>query len=376
MGTNGLEETWETFCFLSEDSVLIPSALNSILNVYYFDDKPSSLKHAISLLLPEPLTRNGLRHIYVCTQPDPSRVSYASHPTGDYPPFDANPDDGIIILQLDYRYYHHGVTCAEDEGANLPQVVAIPKWFILEVTRRAREADKKLRRQIEEFHCRAHVHDRKTKALLRCEHEFLYYHTRKHPLYKRTPHLHSEEWIGFTRWGLDTVPPSTGSYVYGSRYLGMSSRTNLPEAPASSVVIYDFNLRNEHRGLRHLLREENVRPYPDSDVDFNEDADWDYDEEGTRRWPVYPSQIVTTPSMVCIPEVFKRKFETRMPYRVTETEMVLPWDSAVLDGERIIGLEVSEISFFSSCSSVPFYSCGLLCGYALTTGSLSLVHGL
>lgn len=348
MGSYRMEEFWETFCFLTEDSVLIPSACNSLLNVYDFDNKPGSLKHVVSLLLPEPLTRDGLRHIYLRSQPGPSESRYSSHPIGDCPPFIADPDEAIIILSLDYHYHLHGIPGAVDQGHNLPQVVAIPRRILTRAARLSRASDAKLLSHIEKFHGRTYSDGSPLDTTPCCEHEVLHKHACNHPLYKRSPHLHAEQWIEHTRWGLDAITPSMGCYAYGSRYLGMSSRISLPGAPASSIAVYDFNLHNERRGYEHFLEEDNIRPYPTSDDEFiNEDEDWDYDEEtGEKRWPVFPSKVVMSPNTVSVREVFKRPFTTRLPYRVTETEMVLPWDSAVLDGERIIGLEVSDALCF------------------------------
>ncbi|EJD00852.1 uncharacterized protein FOMMEDRAFT_157961 [Fomitiporia mediterranea MF3/22] len=355
MGTYHMEEFWETFCFLTPDSVLIPSAVNSLLNVYSFNNKPDSLKHEISLLLPEPLTRRSLRHVFVSSQP-PTLSSYFTHPTADNPPFIADMDEGILILQLDYRYHSHGIPGGVDDGLTSQQIVAIPRRVLTQFANLARGRTVWFESMIEDFHGRTNrmepCHSMDSLIPVKpvpshyCDHEQLYANASAHPQNKRFPHVHSEQWIHYTRWGIDSVSPDMGRYAYGSRYLGMSSRASLPNAPASSIALYDFNVRNDLRGLGHMLEEENVRPYPAADEEFNEDEDWDYDEAtGDRKWPVYPSRIVATANVVNIPEVFKASFSTALPYRVTETEMMLPWDAAMIDGERIVGLEFYRFLF-------------------------------
>ncbi|KAL5530434.1 hypothetical protein ACEPAF_6692 [Sanghuangporus sanghuang] len=351
MSSHANGETWQTFCFVTPDSVVIPSTYDSLLNIFHFDNTADSLKHDVSLLLPEPVVCNGLRHINLRGQPFATASTLASHPTGDIPSFTPDAEEAVIILSLDYQFLSPGRTRTTERAYNIQQVVAIPRRLLARYASLAREGNLELMALIERAHCREHttvIFEVKatgggSEAL--CEHERMHMNNRGHHRNKRFPHVHAGQWVHQTRWGVDSVTPSMGMYAYGSRYIAMSSRAFLPDAPASSIALYDFNLRNERRGYAHDLEEENIRPYPKPDEPFNEDEDWDYDElTGNKRWPVCPSKIVTHPTTVFIPEVFKEPFTTALPYRVTETEMVLPWDSAILDGERIIGLDFEDFN--------------------------------
>lgn len=133
------------------------------------------------------------------------------------------------------------------------------------------------------------------------------------------------------------------SCVHGSRYLSLASYHDMPDEDASAAILYDFNMRNVRRGVQ--LTEPNEHPHDISDWDLD---DWleqwgDYldDEDDERHWPVAPQRVVTAPSQVAIPEVFTEPFECALPYRIVDSEHVFRWDSAMLDNERIVGVEVS-----------------------------------
>lgn len=336
MGSNTAQECWESFCFLTTESVLIPSLCSDTLNVFYFNDTPNSLKHVLSLLLPETVEYNKLRHIHVRSQPTPAALPAFAHHSGDIPPFSADPDEAIVILSMKYRHL------PEIYSYDSPEVAAIPRRVLNYFAYLARANSYHLTSVIEMFHRKMGKEAAWAGSIPvmipepYCTFEERHRHTSLNPLDKRTPHLHADQWVMHSRWGLDKITPLLDSFAYGSRYLSY-----FPGAIASSIAVYDFNILNERRGLKYDKPRVWPCSGPGSDRFITKDQEWDYNEcTGTMHWPVYPSRIVVKPTIVNIPNVFMRPFTTALPYRVTETELKFPWDSAMIDGERIIGLRV------------------------------------
>lgn len=332
MSSLNTDELWESFCFISLDAVLIPSTADGYLNIFRFNERPNSLTHVFTFILPETIEKPGLRHMRVFSNPAPSlpRPSGCKNPTGDVPPFVVDPDDGIVILQLDYyhphRSYIKGVS-VEDE-LNYPQVVAVRRRCFLKALET--EVSEKCIPRIEHY------------GRL-CGHLKAHFDSLFDPQARRHPHVHPASWLKYTRWGLEPMPPFLWSYcTYGSRYLGMTSRLVHTQLGTSEFVVYDFNTRNERRGLN--LTRLNVRLPPNIIVNKNNEKDIlerAHKGEWPKLWPIIQSRIVSNKKLSGNPDVFIRAFETSLPYRITESEFTLRWDSALIDEERIIGVIVS-----------------------------------
>lgn len=139
------------------------------------------------------------------------------------------------------------------------------------------------------------------------------------------------------------MPEHLDQCVHGSRYLALASHRDIPEEHASAVVIYDFNVGILSRGFELTQSNETPDNLSEKEMEIWENQWGSYfGEEDKRHWPVHEQRLVAAPVTVEIPEVFKAPFVSALPYRVVESEHVFRWDSAILDGERIIGVEVSS----------------------------------
>ncbi|KAH8103174.1 hypothetical protein DFH11DRAFT_1735027 [Phellopilus nigrolimitatus] len=346
-------ETWDTFCFVAPDAILLPDTNLGLLNIFLFDDTPESFRHAVSLLLPDTVNNPAIARISVRSEPPPCAPStHYANPASDTPPFTPDPDSAVVILTLDYvvtpRPAHVALVI---DGFIIsiahPQIVAVKRSTLVRFARgaeaHAQEAQAPREQAPREYAPRAEgvlpplEEERKDDDAVKdeavkeeAEPEPSQSSTCTHPLppnapmdrlAKRVPHIHAEHWVEHhTRWGLAIPPPRWVCYTHGSRFAAMGDRP-FGSDRRMGVTLYDFNVRNARRGL-------------DLNADEEESEEWK-----DREFPVKRSRIVQSFSTIHLPEIFKHDFRTGLPYRITETEEVFDWDSVMLDDERIIGLK-------------------------------------
>ncbi|KAL5492505.1 hypothetical protein ACEPAI_3952 [Sanghuangporus weigelae] len=323
MNSFEVEEYWESFCFITLDSVLISSTFHGHLNLFRFSDNPDSLTHVYTFVLPEARRNPGLRHIDMCSEPSPSSPGQCTNLKERIePPFPVDPDDAIVVVRLDYFSPPPGKEEApdEDEAWTVRQSFAIPRRFF------AQALHLPLPEPSPPPKCWS-INDR-----------FL-----NNPRSKRHPHCHSESWIHFSRWGIERAPPDFMlNCVCGSRFLGMTSVLEYRELPFSDITLYDFNLRNERRGV--MMLEPNIRTSIEhvekcNGTRLSQEIE---SEAQASRWPVRPSRIASDRKIVQNNILFNRRFITTLPYRLTQSEFTLDWDTAALDDERIIGIVMDD----------------------------------
>lgn len=299
------EGQWDTFCFLSHDTVLVPDTAAGRLNVYTFTPAALSFRHRVSLGLPETRQDSPIVQITARTEP-PSRTPHSGRARDTQRAFSADPDAAIVVLTLDYV-----VPPADGEDivvAGFHINVAQPQMLVVHRTSFLLLAQK---------HGTGRAEDGAVKLI---------------------------DWDGwgaeYSRWGVGPCPPRWVCYVHGTRYVSMHDRPFGPHRPVA-ISVYDFNIKNAVRDL----------PHPSSVVAAAVPGD-DADLEEEQAEHVKKAYNVLTQSEIYLPRIFKKPIVTRLPYRVVETEEIFDWDSVMIDDERIIGLKVLFPPSFSSACTV------------------------
>ena len=157
MTSRGTGEIWQSFCFVTPDSVLISAARNDALNIFHVDNGTGSLRHSISLFLPETISCGGLRHISVQAQPFHAWPTFTSRASASMPTFIPDPEEAVIILSLDYRYHSNGMPGESSRDYNLTQVVAIPRRTLARYASLARTEDPDVIMRVEGYNGRGNV---------------------------------------------------------------------------------------------------------------------------------------------------------------------------------------------------------------------------
>lgn len=381
------EEAWDTFCFISSHAILIPDTNFCSLNIYLFDDKPSSFRHAVSLLLPEAINTPAIAHIYCRTEP--SSNSFLATPKKgsrkrdqDQKPFKTDPNSSIIILTFDYiiappinqaQIFIDGFALSMAQ----PQVVAMKRSTLLGYAFKAESTATKMmarmQKQDHEFKSatfgaeangnslhtpgtvRAPPFASNSNGLITSELSLSsavtaptlapYDASNKFgdKIRKRIPHMHAEHWIHTTRWGLSSVPSRWVCYAHGSRFVSMEDR-EMGSQGRMGFTVYDFNMKLFRKRLySSAFDSDGYDSLSESSSQRSENTVESRDNEDEReddRWPVRRTQIVDQPTTINLPEIFKNEFRTALPYVVTQTRKAFDWDSVMIDDEHIIGLKV------------------------------------
>lgn len=317
MNSEDADELWESFCFIALDAILLPDTLKGTLNIFFFNASPNSMEHVVTLVLPQTRQQPGLAYVQVFSEPPPTFSMISSSPLVDTPPFTADPESTLVYIRLDY-FFPSDVGFWD--GNILRQLMIVSRQVLLTA---GRNSIKTVQNWLETD----------PPAFLN---DIL-----KKPVTKRVP-LHSAEngWIYNSQWGLDASCFDFPYFAHGMRTVDYPQATFTEELPGfRAAYVYDFNMFNERRGI--TFYEENVRPIPDvPDSEWNEDSEWDWDDDtGNMRWPVEESRIFDKAQIVDLPELFVKPFVAALPYRSTRTEEILEWDFAMIDGERIIGVD-------------------------------------
>ncbi|TDL15987.1 hypothetical protein BD410DRAFT_795855 [Rickenella mellea] len=329
---------WDTVCFISHDTLLLPDTTGSVLNIYTFTDEPRSLFRAISLRLPHKSELATLVSITARSEPAPRSPHVrrrSSRPTTPWAyqrrPFTTDPDSAIVVLTLQYLM--------EENPFEAEETFVVHRSTFLELARRGVRS--------------ANSHATHVDA--------------------RTP----LEWAAWgpncTRWGLGAPPPRWVCYTYGQRFVSMDpvpvrrmeDEDGQLSRPLIRITVYDFNMMNAKRDIpieddsheKSHIRSEHP-PYitsrnPNADADLHQaitnirQLEVESGEVGGRcisandAFGDYVSEVqnITTESVTSRPRILENDIVSSLPYRVVTTHEVFDWDSVMIDDERIIGLK-------------------------------------
>ncbi len=354
---------WDSFCFLSDDAILLPDSGSGELSIYLLTPEPDSFKHMISLQLPETKRKHAIH--YISVRCEPVVRSPTAHyrtpivPTSRQIPFRTDPQAAIVIIALDYALPTEGEGL-EIDGFLIslpePQVFAIKRKVLLDF---AREANSRQRESYS--YSEVVTNEASSSSEPSVVQTSTTDSTMDSAVDSAVPQLPSKDWIHFTRWGLSPVPARWICYVHGSRYVSMPDRP-WGSGRKMALKIYDFNIMEERKAEcmgQDYLQEPLAGAQPEGwaeDDDEDEEVEFIPNEVGTAtkistptKWPVKSVVTLLGPCKVNKPELFKESFETSLPCRLIETEAVFDWDSVVIDEEHVVGLKVTNFILSFNC---------------------------
>ncbi|KLO12172.1 hypothetical protein SCHPADRAFT_929415 [Schizopora paradoxa] len=321
---------WDSFCFLADDAILLPDTGLEELSIYLLTPEPNSIRHTISLQLPETKMKHAIHYMSVRCEP------IARSPTSNYhiptsristqTSCQTDPHAAIVIVAMDYAVPTEGEALEIDDFVITlpdPQVFAIKRKKLLELAKGSKEQQS----------CAEASSSQEIASSI------------------EVPRLHSREWIRFTRWGLSPVPARWICFVQGSRYISMPHRPS-GSKKKMALKFYDFNIMEERKAecmSQDFLPEVTAGAQAEGwieDDDEDEEVEFIPNEVGKAtkistptKWPVKSVIILAEPLKINKPELFKESFVTSLSCRLIETEAVFDWDSVVIDEDHVIGLK-------------------------------------